>query len=514
MSSATLDQQRLNQERKQREAPARRRALASPSSVSVWRAVKISLLALILAPIVANFAWLRSAFGPGSRLPEFWVRSSTSAKANDDVECWNVKGGSEFRFCEDIEHIPGSDGTVLISCDTNRAGWNTVMGPLKTPEPRGRLFTYGYPTSSRSGDEVAAVPVELVDFPAERTFHPLGVSILPGRDGDDSRLLFVINHGREYSSVEVFHLAPPTTSETIGWSAQWIRSVIHPLATHTPNSIHALSGTSFIVTNDHLFARRPPPLTTHLIPLLRHRLGWKESIVVQLAKVLIHRGVAAGLAQVETLLGLSLGWVSYVDFTTGEVEAKVIAEGIPFANGIAITPDSKTMVVAATTFPGVWMYDLLPNLTSIVRGLRPHTKLHLPFRVDNLAWSHHTDPNNHSTLLATGHPSPFSLIAMSRSPLTRASPSWVVAINPSSTHHPLNDDAPLSAIDFALTHNTSWSIRSLLQTQGKPVKHRNTEIHLPSSASSFFSPFHDDGSGTLLVSGLYGTVLTCTNVST
>ncbi|GAC96342.1 hypothetical protein PHSY_003922 [Pseudozyma hubeiensis SY62] len=506
MSSANLDQQQLNHERKQCGPPAP----ASRSSVSAWRATKISLLALILAPIVANFAWLRSAFGPGSRLPDFWVRPSSSVKANDDAECWNVRGGAEFRFCEDIEHIPGSDGTVLISCDTNRAGWNTVMGPLKTPEPRGRLFTYDYPTSSRSGREVVAVPVELIDFPAERTFHPLGVSILPARDGEGDRQLFVINHGREQSSVEVFHLAPPTSSESIGWTARWIRSVIHPLATHTPNSIHALSDTSFIVTNDHLFARRPPPLTTHLIPLLRHRLGWKEPIVAQLAKVLRHRGVAAGLAQVETLLGLSLGWVSHVDFTAGKVDAKVVATGIPFANGIAVTPDSKTMVVAATTFPGVWMYDLPRDLASMIGGLSPHTRLHLPFRVDNLAWSHHNNP----VLLATGHPSPFSLIAMSRSPLTRTAPSWVVAITPSSTHRPFNDDAPLSATDFALSSNTSFSIRSLLQTQGKPVKHRNSEIHLPSSASSFFSPHHHHhGSGTLLVSGLYGTVLTCTNVS-
>lgn len=165
-------------------------------------------------------------------MPTLWVRSNPPSSTSEGVECFNVQGGDQFRFCEDIESIPGTS-TVLISCDANRAGWNTVMGPLADATPRGGLFTYDYPASS-AAERGEAKEVKLVNFPENGTFHPLGVSILP-QVGGEGAVLFVVNHRRERSTVEVLKLSQGES----GWEAVWQRSIVHPLATHTPNLVHA-----------------------------------------------------------------------------------------------------------------------------------------------------------------------------------------------------------------------------------------------------------------------------------
>lgn len=196
------------------------------------RAIRIGLFAILLTPILLQLPWLHSALGPGSRMPTLWVRSNPPSSTSEGVECFNVQGGDQFRFCEDIESIPGTS-TVLISCDANRAGWNTVMGPLADATPRGGLFTYDYPASS-AAERGEAKEVKLVNFPENGTFHPLGVSILP-QVGGEGAVLFVVNHRRERSTVEVLKLSQGES----GWEAVWQRSIVHPLATHTPNLVHA-----------------------------------------------------------------------------------------------------------------------------------------------------------------------------------------------------------------------------------------------------------------------------------
>ncbi len=430
---------------------------------------------------------------------------------------------SRFKFCEDLESIPGlpvGEETVLISCDANRGGWNTVMGPLKNPGPRGTLFTYQYPTTPQQGRERAkANEVKLINFPDETEFHPLGLSVFePNHETSqmgEGRRLFVVNHRKHRSSIEVFDLF--LQAEERQWEAHWRRSIVHPLATHTPNSIHALTPTSFVVTTitsllvvpvhssrtPYLcFTRRCPCLSFHL----RSQSGW-----LRYSEVLTRAKVAAALAQVETLLGLPLGWVSYVEFDEGEAEeqeegvrVQVLAKGIPFANGLVVTPDQKTVVVASTTFPGVFIYSTTSGSGSSSfkakldwrSKLTLQTKLHLPFRVDNLAFSHPSpspsspsskDAFNGLTLLATGHPSPLS------------SSRWPGSIHQNKSklecrHHPHKNsftsssfskggenpyeageewedkDAPLPAHHFTLSHNGAFHIRTLLQTRGNWIQ--------------------------------------------
>ncbi|SAM80408.1 uncharacterized protein UBRO_02420 [Ustilago bromivora] len=532
----------------------------SPSSAPVAgspnRAIKIGLLAILIVPILLNLPWFHSALGP-SGMRDLWVRptseASTIAASAARPECYPVSGEEDFKFCEDLHLIPGSEQeTVLISCDANRAGWNTVMGPLNSPETRGGLFTYEYSTAAEQ-ERGKAVKVELRGFASEREFHPLGFSLLgPSEGGGKGRRLFVVNHGKLRSSVEVFDLKQPEGGK--GWEAHWFKSVVHPLATHTPNSIHAISHRLFVVTNDHLFARRPGPVDIHMAPFLSHVLfgsfnveGWKSLLVESLAKVLHNRRVAAILAQIETLLGLPLGWVTLVELEEdGKARAKVIAKGIPFANGLVLTADAKTFVVAATTYPGVWMYDVVaPTPTSFYTSfptserfawdsrLRLQTKLHLPFRVDNLAFASYpttlnsTDIFSGHALLATGHPAPLKLIAMSRNPTKKTSPSWTISITPNPTSSKMgvgdeweDKEVPLPAHHFLLSHNAQWRIRTLLQSTGETPsagKEGEDEVNVASSASAFYRPYAGwdrggkDG-GLLMVSGLYCGLTACDNV--
>ena len=560
MPFAYLRKQREAEERQQ--ARARRLGQAPAPSVgrtSPRKALKIALIAVLLAPVFVYLPWLHSALGPGSRLPDFWVRSS-SDDAVPEPECWNVRGGEQFKFCEDIEHIPGAaKETVLISCDANRAGWNTVMGPLSNPVSRGELFTYEYATKAHNASNEdrsgKAVPVQLVDFPADETFHPLGLSVLPPSVGAGTRKLFVVNHRMHRSSIELFDLRETTSksSEETTWAAHWLRSIVHPLATHTPNSIHALSEVSLVVTNDHLFARRPGPIDSHLVPLLRQLVsgdgdgdngGALRWMVTKVARALSNRRLAAVLAQVETLLGLPFGWVAYVEFDAAVkadeaagVRAKVLVRGVPFANGLALSPDRRTLVVAATTYPGVFMYDVLPASTfsrsksTIDSGsrLRLNTKLHLPFRVDNLAFfrsasNSASDRFSGHLLLATGHPAPLKLIAMAANP-SAPSPSWSLAISPytapgdaqgggfGSLQTWEDTAAPLPAHHFVLSHNPAWVLRTLYQSNGQEYVSETGSLQLPSSASTFYHAYDDGVAGTMLVSGMYGGVLACTNVA-
>ncbi|SPO24812.1 uncharacterized protein UTRI_01803_B [Ustilago trichophora] len=561
--------------RKQRESEARRTRLAGqtlspPSSTgSALRAIKIGVIAILVVPVLLNLPWMHSALGPGG-LPDMWVRPIDGGGDGDVApDCVNLNGGGEgerLRFCEDMHRIPGAErDTVIISCDANRAGWNTVMGPLEDAKPRGQLWTFEYPTQVTSKlDDMVPLPVELVNFPEEQTFHPLGMSIFH-QEGNAGGQLFVVNHREHFSSVELFHLTPASREKGAGWIAQWQRSIVHPIATHTPNSIHAVSESSFLITNDHLFARRPGPLAEHMIPMLSQRFfnqdtsalqgggrGVQQWVVSKLARVLSNRKAAAALAQIETLLGLPLGWVTMVQFDprqvveTDGVKAKIVATNIPFANGIAVSPDQKTLIVAATTYPGVFIYDIIrsqrPNFTGGTTNwleMKLSTKLHLPFRVDNLAFTSNSiscNPNdrfsNHA-LLATGHPSPLQLISMARNPLNQTSPSWSISITPYKPTHQSpaiesafqhaqaweDQEAPLPTHHFTLSHNGAWSIRTLMQSNGATVAYdANRSVRLASSSNSFYHPYddmvgqHGKVGGTLMVSGLYDGVLLCTGI--
>ena len=74
------------------------------------------------------------------------------AHGNYDSQCTTVRDFSHkqeesLSFCEDQTFWELHDATgnvverpVIVSCDPGRKAWNTVMGPLRDPNPLGALW--------------------------------------------------------------------------------------------------------------------------------------------------------------------------------------------------------------------------------------------------------------------------------------------------------------------------------------------------------------------------------------
>lgn len=238
---------------------------------------------------------------------------------------------------------------------------------------------------------------------------------------EGSGTLFVANHRRESgAAVEVFKLDLASlassfvfsTSGTAGATAAaakvdgetWdhdeeegrttqslpsprathVRTITHPLI-HGPNSIAAVSGDEFFVTNDHYFLARDWPL----LSLLETYLAPPTGTVVH-----VKLGARSGNSNSKDDDDDDNG--EDKDSDKKAVQAKVVAR-LPYANGIELL-DEATLAVASTTNAAVYLY----TITSPDDGKKPSsgstsgssvhrrlsytgTKLSLPFLPDNLS---------------------------------------------------------------------------------------------------------------------------------
>ena len=130
----------------------------------------------------------------------------------------------DFKYCEDAvfwdiyPHTgqPHSTHRAIISCDAGRKAWNTVMGPLLDPQPKGSLWILDVVKGA------APVRLDLAGFPQDHDFHPLGLDIYPSHDGESS-VPFVVNHARGRTCVEQFSVSP--TGEAV---ATYVRTLDSP----------------------------------------------------------------------------------------------------------------------------------------------------------------------------------------------------------------------------------------------------------------------------------------------
>ncbi|KAG1866099.1 hypothetical protein F4604DRAFT_1928403 [Suillus subluteus] len=138
------------------------------------------------------------------------------------------------------------DGTVaarfvIAGCDPNRKAWNTVMGPLRNPEPRAYLWLVETVDNSLQR-------IELDGYPEGHNFHPLGIEVTPSQDGAPS-ILYVVNHAREETTIEHFTISPDTPTQAL-----WQRTISSPY-------------------NDHLMTRRLPFPLAPTLPLIESIAG-------------------------------------------------------------------------------------------------------------------------------------------------------------------------------------------------------------------------------------------------
>lgn len=207
----------------------------------------------------------------------------------------------------------------------------------------------------------------------------------------------MVNHGIDGGTVEVMDIdyenARVTYVTTISDGGHTIRS---------PNSVAPVSYTSFYVTNDHYLIRRKHPV----------------------------------LFFTESVLGLPLGWVSFVDFTleTGPIFT-IAAGGIPYANGIIVTPTGKEVLVASSSTDFVRVYERETE-TNALSG--EYKKVYMTFHPHNLSfdWSLAVDdPTVFDRkgkflrgVIAAGTPDSGRLFCMARGPHGCVAPSVVAEI--------------------------------------------------------------------------------------
>lgn len=203
-------------------------------------------------------------------------------------------------------------------------------------------------------------------------FLPHGISLWVDPDGHDR--LFVVDHPwREDGTLDhrivVFDL--------VGDSLVHARTLRDELV-RSPNDVVAVGPDRFYFTNDH---------------------GWTHGV----GRVL------------EDFLRLGGGDVIYYD---GE-RFQVAARGIPYANGINVSPDGRTLTVSSASTHTLWIFDRDPASGRLTL----HRKLPIGTGGDNIEMDAHGD------LWIGAHPKLLDFLAHARD-ASNLSPSQVLRVTP------------------------------------------------------------------------------------
>ncbi|KAI0309816.1 hypothetical protein OF83DRAFT_1157378 [Amylostereum chailletii] len=407
------------------------------------------ILLAILTVLISTIAYRARYTIPTLLIRDPSLPSEYYHRGPASSHCTHVRApNTAFSSCEDARFwdILDANGEraqrhVLLSCDAHRKGWNTVLGPLKDPAPRGSLWVYPV---HRSNSSFAPAPrqVTLESYPAEHSFHPLGVAVTPARPGIPSTLL-VVNHARTRSSLEQFVLSwdndtDPDAPTNPPPRATWIRTLRSPYFV-APNSIALTSSAplSFYLSNDHLFTRRIP-----------YPLG-------------------SLLALAETYLGIPTSWVGHVT--------------------LARCRRRRTLAISSTSRAQILFYTRDPA----THALSFHSRVHVPFAPDNL----HFD--NKGQLLVAGHPHAPAVATVAASVGGARAPSWVVMLKPRTDTEVADSEgfdlrAPVSA-SSKVPSPPNWAMETLYQTNGEGFMTATTALQSEDTDTLYVSGLYEDG---------------------
>lgn len=406
-------------------------------------------------------------------LPRAYFVGGDAEKHCTTIQAKDSKGsnGGRLAYCEDAvfwdskdsEHNAVTSRRVLLSCDPGRKSWNTVMGPLRDPDPRGALWVLDY----EGKDTPEPRKVDFVGYPADKDFHPLGLDISVSLAGNISNV-FVVNHGRARTTVEQFTMDPsePTT-------ATYVRTISSKYFV-APNSVALTSPSSFFVTNDHVLTRRLPWYWGQTLPL------------------------------VETLFALPLAFLAHVAIVNDNIPGSAVVQhtfpqlGIPFANGVAVSPDGSRVAVASSSLARVHVYKRTRSATGR-ESLELAQYVPVPFAPDNIAY------DDEGNLCVAGHPFFPALIAVAKNTTAPdvGSPSWAVRLIPRDPGEPA-----MAEYDIKAPYPSSNRARAVVGHEIETVYQSDgvTPGGYPTSSSAL----RDSRTGTVFVVGLYAEgVLVC-----
>lgn len=318
------------------------------------------------------------------------------------------------------------------------------MGPLLDPSPRGGLWLYS-PENSAGPQRIA-----FAGYPKNHDFHPLGLEVWPSYGGNASTL-FVINHASRRTVIEQFSLDPAKQTE-----ARWVRTLSSKYFV-SPNGLALTSPSSFYVTNDHLMTRRLPKPLGDILPV------------------------------VESVLALPLSWTGHVtlhdDAESTTIEHAFTTYGVPFSNGVALSPDGKQLAIVSTSLGQVHFYARNPDTNALL----PTHSVPVPFLADNITY------DEEGNLIVAGHPHFPSLIGVAKNKTDAVAPSWVVSVSPremtSTFPKEYDAHAPVSA-SIKAPPVLSHQVETLFQSNGKFWSTSTTGLQ-------------DSRTGVLYITGLY-----------
>ncbi|KAI0595532.1 putative paraoxonase [Biscogniauxia sp. FL1348] len=310
----------------------------------VLRAALVILALAVLSPVLYERV---------QTLSLFWKNAPERLVKIDNFKSYEIKFADRIRSCEDTLMLE-PEGVAILACDPGREKWNTVMGLfLPGPVPSAELYIYDYKNSEASDDE-ALKRLQFVDFEVQDDFHTLGMAY-----DEKTSTLFAASHRHDQPAIEMFKLDLGT------YTARHLGSIQHPLI-HGPNSIALINEHELYVTNNNHFLVKENPF----------------------------------LNKLETYLGLPLGTVVHVDFSTfltapesSAVRATVAAR-VPFANGIELL-NATTVAVASTSRGAIYFFTITPEARE---KLTYTSQLRVPFFPDNLSMA------GDGRLMIAGHP--------------------------------------------------------------------------------------------------------------
>jgi arylesterase / paraoxonase len=197
-----------------------------------------------------------------------------------------------------ITEVNGFEGAEDIAIDTEKGFAFISSNDFSSNQNNGAIYLLNL-------NEANPKPINLTSKLPFESFHPHGISFYKATNGQ--KQLFVVNHRNTGNYIEIFKF----TNSTLVYQV----SISDPLFV-SPNDVLAIGERAFYLTNDH-----------------NEKLSdWRSK---------------------KDFLQIPMGNVCYYDGKN----AKIVADGFNYANGINKSIDGKKIFVAATSGQKIRVFD-------------------------------------------------------------------------------------------------------------------------------------------------------------